>query len=44
MVFVGLGCGVVGLAASGLVDLGKQALANWDTFPPQIAHRPKSGR
>lgn len=44
MVFVGLGCGVVGLAASGLVSLGKQALGNWAGFPPEVAHRPQSGR
>jgi len=45
MVFVGLGCGVVGLAASGLVDLGKQTLANkWAAFPPEAAHASKSGR
>ena len=29
MVFVGLGCGVVGLSASGLVSLGKQAVGEW---------------
>lgn len=44
MVFVGLGCGVVGLSASGLVSLGKQALGNWVSFPPEAAHQPQSGR
>jgi len=44
MVFVGLGCGVVGLAASGLVDLGKQAISKWSQSPPEVMHRPHSGR
>jgi len=44
MVFVGLGCGVVGLAASGLVDLGKQAISKWTQSPPEVMHRPLSGR
>lgn len=29
MAFAGLGCGVVGLSASGLVNLSKQALGQW---------------
>jgi hypothetical protein len=44
MVFVGLGCGVVGLSASGLVSLGKQAVVQWAAFGPDEAHAPRGGR
>ena len=44
MVVVGLGCGIAGLAATGIYDLGRRAVGSWAAYPPEAAHRPRSGR